>query len=349
VRPSSEIVVAWLGLPVYGARELKRVLNRYGSRISIVATDGPFARERIESELGSRAVWIEPDSPCTWDDLGISPPQVFVQTGWAYPAFNSLGAAVKSRGGRVVLMADNSDKRTLRQWLGRIVYRVRYRRFFDAALVPGQSAARLLRSLGADPSRIFTGLYGADSEIFAPGPPLLQRPKRILFVGALIERKAPELLLAAYGNLRRRDPAWRLTFIGDGPLAEKLRADGVDVLPFSDPAEIAAQMRASRVFVLPSVEDHWGLVVHEAALSGCALVVSDGVGAREDLVTPENGFVFRRRDCASLEAALSSVASWDEDALQGCYSASLAVAAEFGPQRFERAFASVLKAIGESS
>ena len=35
---------------------------------------------------------------------------------------------------------------------------------------------------------------------------------------------------------------------------------------------------------MPSLEEHWGLVVHEAALSGCALLLSNRVGAKEDFL-----------------------------------------------------------------
>ena len=33
-------------------------------------------------------------------------------------------------------------------------------------------------------------------------------------------------------------------------------------------------------FVLPSLKDNWGVVVHEFAAAGLPLIISDGVGAK---------------------------------------------------------------------
>ncbi|MFH1895948.1 MAG: glycosyltransferase family 4 protein [bacterium] len=45
----------------------------------------------------------------------------------------------------------------------------------------------------------------------------------------------------------------------------------------------------SHVFVLPSIEDGWGLVVGEAMAAGLPVIVSEGAGAA-DMVTPGSGF-----------------------------------------------------------
>ena len=66
--------------------------------------------------------------------------------------------------------------------------------------------------------------------------------------------------------------------------------------------------RASDVFVLPSEYEPFGVVVNEAMLSGCAVIVSDQVGARLDLVrNGETGFVFPMGNLDVLAALLGEL------------------------------------------
>lgn len=48
--------------------------------------------------------------------------------------------------------------------------------------------------------------------------------------------------------------------------------------------DVVRAMVASDIFVLPSYQEPWGLVVNEAALCGLPLVVGNQVGAGADLV-----------------------------------------------------------------
>jgi glycosyltransferase involved in cell wall biosynthesis len=71
---------------------------------------------------------------------------------------------------------------------------------------------------------------------------------------------------------------------------------------------LPAVYRAADVFVLPSVYEPFGVVVNEAMLCGCAVIVSDRVGAARDLVVGGcSGIVYASGDTAALAAALSSV------------------------------------------
>ena len=61
---------------------------------------------------------------------------------------------------------------------------------------------------------------------------------------------------------------------------------------------MGALYRDARCFVLGSFSDKWGVVVHEAAASGCLLLLSTAVGAHYDFARPENSALF---DPASVE------------------------------------------------
>jgi glycosyltransferase involved in cell wall biosynthesis len=346
IAPEVDIAVAWHGLPKYAARLLRSVCQQHSGRFHIIGTPGPFERGEIETELGMPVRWIDGGQATSWRAVCLPPPHIFIHTGWAYRAFNCLAADTRAHGGAVVSMIDNSDKRTLRQFIGHAYFRAVLRRRFDLAWVPGASARLLLEGYGFPSDRIYEGLYGADTSIFLAGPTLSARAKQFLFVGQLIGRKAPVVLVEAFEQFREKMSEmseWTMCMVGDGPLRKRLLGRGsIRLLPFSDPAEIALLMAGSRFLVLPSLEEHWGLVVHEAVCSGCGIIISDRVGARYELATPRNSFIVPPNDRRALANAMIAAALMDDKQLASAYKDSLFVARQFGPRRFSQVFTDIV-------
>ena len=55
-------------------------------------------------------------------------------------------------------------------------------------------------------------------------------------------------------------------------------------------------MSSSKCFILPSLYDHWGTVLCEAALTGSLLIASDQSGSSNDLIKKGvNGFSFNAK------------------------------------------------------
>lgn len=133
----------------------------------------------------------------------------------------------------------------------------------------------------------------------------------ILFMSKLQTRKHPDHLLAAYRRLTAPRPY--LLFAGDGALRpdlERAAADDPDVrfLGFQGQSALGPLLALADVFVLPSVHEPWGLVVNEAMSAGCAVILSDQVGAAADLVRPGiNGLTYPAGDIGALTAALAQV------------------------------------------
>jgi glycosyltransferase involved in cell wall biosynthesis len=146
----------------------------------------------------------------------------------------------------------------------------------------------------------------------------------ILFASKLQPRKHAGDLLEAYARLcthsHGRTPY--LLIVGDGEergrletRARELALEGVRFLGFRNQSELPAFFALADVFVLPSRHEPWGLIVNEAMASGCAVVVSDEVGANPDLITDGvEGFVFPVGNIDALTAALSRVLSSPEQA-----------------------------------
>ena len=84
--------------------------------------------------------------------------------------------------------------------------------------------------------------------------------------------------------------------------------DRVRFLGFVNQSQLPSVYCAADLFVLPSLFEPFGLVVNEAMLCGLPVAVSDRVGAKFDLVRPdENGYVFPAGDVEALAAILRQI------------------------------------------
>ena len=338
-----QLAIAWSGLPPYAAYCLAKLVQVYPGRLTIMGTKADVPHEGIEAMIGQKVHWLEREQTYRWDELDLSVPDHFIHTGWAYQAFNSLGAEAQATGAKRYSMIDTIWYGTWRQWVGLLYFRLVYRRWFDAVLVPGKAGYRFSRRMGMPGACIHEGLYGANPEVFTPGPPLSERPKRILFVGRLIERKGVLTLLEAIRKSCTRNDGWEFVLIGAGPLEEQVRAEeGVRLEPFSSPDTIAEWMRGSRYLVLPSQEENWGVVVHEASLSGCGLILAEEIGAAADLISSKNGVIVRKGCSDALSAAFLRLSSLGRTDYQSSEQVSLELASKFGPKTFVKSLNSMI-------
>lgn len=260
----------------------------------------------MDELTGCHVKWIGLNEHCSFASLGMAVPRVLFLCGWETVPFNDLYREVKSHGGRVFLLNDQNYQLSFRGLVRAMLFRVSKRRRYAGVLVPGESGRRLMRLYGFSDNQIATGLYSADETMFADGEPILSREKRIVYVGQFCERKNVKRLVEAFLKAKAKgegEQRWELHLYGSGPLKDELAGlvsasrggrDGtVEIHDFLQPEVLAAVYRKARVLALPSLEEHWGLVVHEGALSGCLLFLSDRIGAADDLLSDANGIVFK--------------------------------------------------------
>jgi glycosyltransferase involved in cell wall biosynthesis len=140
----------------------------------------------------------------------------------------------------------------------------------------------------------------------------------ILFVSKLQGRKRCGDLLEAYLNLCSEtadEPLPYLVIVGDGVeraalerRAKESGFGGVRFCGFRNQSELPRFFDLAAVFVLPSQNEPWGLIVNEAMNSGRAVILSDDVGCQPDLVTDGvEGCVFPVGDVKALTDALRRV------------------------------------------
>lgn len=123
-----------------------------------------------------------------------------------------------------------------------------------------------------------------------------------LFVGQLIERKGCHLLIEAIVKIDKElmDNACFI-IAGNGPLESKLRekvdkfglAQQIMFPGFVQPSELSSYLRASDVFILPSLWDAWSVVIIEAIIMGKMVLASNKCGSALDRVQDGvNGYLF---------------------------------------------------------
>lgn len=311
------ICFAWSGFPQYAARCVGALVKAIDEQVVVVATRPSVPVEGMERLSRCRVVWLEASDERPLRDVLGENPSVLFTSGWAVKLFNRYRDEVRTHGGRVIAMSDNNCRFSLREVVKAIRFRLFLRNKYDGFFVAGVSCARLLRFYGVPKSKIQIGMYSADSSIFNDrGVPICNRPKKIIFVGQLCERKNPIRLCQAFRLAKGFEHGWSLELYGCGPLQNKIpQGNGVFVHGFLQPEELAAKYRESRIFCLPSLEEHWGLVVHEAALSGCVLLLSDAIGAKDDFVGKENGFLFGATDEKAFARTMARAMALDDAAL----------------------------------
>ena len=130
-----------------------------------------------------------------------------------------------------------------------------------------------------------------------------------LFVGRLEGTKGPDLACAAC-----RAAGVPLTVIGDGVMADALRADYPEVT-FTGrlkPADIAAYAATARMLLMPSrYPEPYGLVAIEAAWSGLPVIVADTALLAPDIVAAGAGASVEPRNTAAFAEAVGRLARDD--------------------------------------
>lgn len=282
--------------------------------------------------------WVEDNKLATWQDLG-GVPDLFFQAGWSSAAFGALGAECVGAH-RPVCLTFDTNAADLTRLVSRSVWmRTVGRHRFQAAFCAGRDGLRVARSFGFPARYTWSGVLGADPGIFHANESddLHKREKRFVFVGNFTQRKRCAALLEAFQALPESYSSWGLRYVGSGPEEPMLQGHrSVTVRGRCSSEEVADELRQAPVLVLPSSAEPWGVVVHEAALTGCFLVLSDAVGAQYDLASPINAIVVPSGSSQSLTAGLITAADQIRDAPAQVQSMSELLAGAFGPVTFAR-------------
>jgi glycosyltransferase involved in cell wall biosynthesis len=199
-------------------------------------------------------------------------------------------------------------------------------------LSTGEHTTRYLVHYGAKEDRVthypFSSLY--EKDILAA--PVTREEKEalrkelgisekhmVLAIGQMIHRKGFDVLLHAAKDL---DPDTGIYFVGGEAkeeyiaLTKELGLQSVHFLGFQKKDVLAKYYKASDVFVLPTREDIWGLVINEAMAYGLPTITTDRCVAGLELIEDGiNGYVVPVEDAAALAEKIKAVLASDLEAM----------------------------------
>jgi glycosyltransferase involved in cell wall biosynthesis len=166
----------------------------------------------------------------------------------------------------------------------------------------------LVKTLGAKPDHVFVRPYLVpdttallkQSDNIALESLQLHHPI-FLYVGQLIARKGVLNLLEACKLLKQQsDRPFTVLLVGDGEQRPELEAfvqvnglgDQIKFVGQVEYARLGTYIRNSDVFIFPTLEDIWGMVVLEAMAFGKVVLCSRWAGSAEIIIEGENGYIF---------------------------------------------------------
>ncbi|WP_373032370.1 glycosyltransferase family 4 protein [Sulfurovum sp.] len=247
-------------------------------------------------------------------------PDMILCSGWSDKEYLKV---VSYYSGKIptVMSMDNQWNGSIKQKIATLVSPFTLKKKFSHIWVPGEPQVVYAKKLGFTDEQIFKGFYVANSDNFSVNiiNPERKFIKRFIYVGRYVDVKGIKDLWQAFIELQNENPnEWELICIGTGPLyEEKAEHPKIKHVGFVQPKDLKDYMAEGGVFVLPSHFEPWGVVVHEFALAGFPMFVSDAVGAATQFVHDnKNGYVFKRGDSLNLKEKLASMMLSNEDTLK---------------------------------
>jgi glycosyltransferase involved in cell wall biosynthesis len=185
----------------------------------------------------------------------------------------------------------------------------------DRVIVPSKIVAQSMVSQGIPGEKIITLPLGADLKLFR-SEGSKGEDFELLFAGNLAVQKGIYVLAQAIEDIG--DQSIRVTLAGpvlpegSGAIKRLERACRLEILGKINQDALRRHMTRASVFVLPSVQDGFGVVVPQALACGTPCIVSSMAGSSEMLEHRKSGWIFTSRSSELLAEAILELRN-DED------------------------------------
>lgn len=190
----------------------------------------------------------------------------------------------------------------------------------DAAIASSTKAKEKLISWGLDSKKIATSYLTFDlSKIEKEQKDIEWDERRVLYVGSMIKRKGLDLLIKSLPYIKAN---YQLRIVGNGSqyeidkleqLASRLGVrDNICFCGYKEGDELFEEYNRASVFVLPTREDCYGLVLLEALCFDVPIVASKYADGAYDIVRNEkNGFIVDPYDSSQMGKSIDTILSSD--------------------------------------
>lgn len=229
-----------------------------------------------------------------------------------------------------------------------------YRRFIglfvNGYIANGELTKEYLISQGVKPQNIFTGAMCADSKGLSKQVAEMSVKEKddikqrlvgkdikghvYIYVGRIIVLKGINYLLDAWKIHIKDYPNDKLLIVGDGPLLEEYKVSfkhpSIIFTGAIDYSQIYKYYAVSDVFIIPTLEDNWSLVVPEAMACGLPIACSIYNGCYPELVKEDiNGRTF---DPLNKKSIIDTLSYFHQQDLEKMGKKSIEIESEFNPE-----------------
>jgi len=318
------IYFTWNELPHYAYSALKFLNSILKKKkfinFKIISTKNFNKKNFQENNNFFRGIkWINPNKKYTWDQLGLVTPDIYFQSGLNIKSFNYLGeiTKIKNKNSKIIFVADSIlDSSNIKQFLKNLRFRLFYKNKFDYAFVPGVASKKCMINYGFGGKEIYTGILSA-LQIYKTKKKIQKRIKQFIYVGQFIERKNIQLLCKVFNYVMKNTNDWKLILVGNNNsnLKNLELNKNIQVIPYMSASKLLNLYNESTFFILPSLIDNWGLVVHEASKCGCFLILSEEVGSVYEFANKNNTILFNPKSFCSIANSIKKAISLNNEEL----------------------------------
>ncbi|MDO6760252.1 glycosyltransferase [Tamlana sp. 2_MG-2023] len=241
-------------------------------------------------------------------------PDLIYVAGWIDKRYLQIAKSYKKSGIPVITGMDNQWLGTPKQHLASFLSPVFIRPYFSHIWVAGMPQYYYAKKLGFKSTNILTGLYCADENLFKNTVQTTHN-NQFVFIGRLVEHKGLKVFFKVLNELIHEERmSFKVHIIGNGPLANQIpKHNNIKHTPFVNPEALPKLLENAGTFILPSLYEAWGVVVHEAALAGMPIITTEETGAASEFVINNyNGHTYQANDTEALKKLLLKYAAFDE-------------------------------------
>lgn len=296
--------------------------EKYNAELLVINWKKKLSDYKIEQNKNITYLYKEDFSYNELENMSLDfEPDIVVVSGWMDKDYIKIARKLKSRNIKIVGAIDAQWTNSIKQNIASLIAPFYHKKIFDYLWVSGAWQYEYARKLGYSKQNILFNCYSADVK-------LIQKQnfnydttdRKLLFVGRFDKVKGVDLLIESFLEYKKKKKTdLKLKLIGGGPEFERLikyQSDSIEIKNFVQPEELFKEIQGVQGFVLPSNYEPWGVVIHEMALAGLPLIVTNVCGANNMFAINNYNSILIKPNCKSdLIQAISKFDNMTNDEL----------------------------------
>ena len=295
----------------YNIPTINILAEKYCSEINVVSWKKKISNYQIEKSKKVNYFYKEDFTKTELVNfINKFSPNLVVVSGWMDKDYSDICKNLKNKSVTIVAAMDTQWKNSIQQKMATIIAPFYHKKYFDYLWVSGIYQFEYAKRLGFSNEQIIFNCYSANTNLLEKNKmESNDNFKTLLFIGRFDKVKGIDILLSVFTNyINETKSKLKLKLIGGGvelDLVKKYESETIIVKEFVQPEFLLEEIKNVQGFVLPSISEPWGVVIHEMAAAGLPLLVSDVCGANSVFaINNYNSFIFEANNKIELRNAI---------------------------------------------